>query len=116
MHQNSKKLIALIGSMKSGTSNLYSLLATHPQIDGGLNKEGNYFANNDLDGFSRNFVKTNSTYLLDGSTAYTKPGLNKISAFNIHKAKGEIFSEVFILYIVRDPIDGQQPPMGKAKL
>lgn len=105
MISTNQKLIALIGAMKSGTSNLHSLLSTHPDIDGGKNKEGNFFVHNNLKGFEGNYTQRTSTYLLDGSTAYSKPGQNVAAAENIKAALGRVFSDVYIIYIVRDPIE-----------
>ena len=104
MHEE-KTLIALVGAMKSGTSHLHALLSTHPMIDGGVQKEGDFFVDNETTEFVKNFKKPGAKFVLDGSTAYTKPLSCRKSAEHMAAAIGHMFKDIKILYIVRDPID-----------
>ena len=92
----------LLGSMKSGTSTLYSLLAQHPQVEGALIKEPVYYCKTKRNGpcpvEKYGDVWPNAT--LDGSTSYTKyptfPGVPEAI-----RADG---LEPRFIYIMRDPI------------
>lgn len=98
----------IIGSMKCGTSSLYSYLANHPEICPCKVKEPEFFSEkqwhgkkvayyHDLWTFDRSIHK----YALEASTGYTKYPAEKNVPKNIH---GYGILPKFI-YIIRNPFD-----------
>lgn len=94
----------IIGAMKAGTTSLYRYLNSHPDINGSVIKETNYFC------AETNRKRTQFLYELlfsgrgkwafEASPNYSKYHLNK----NVPEKMHNLLPCVKIIYIVRDPI------------
>jgi hypothetical protein len=99
----------IIGAMKCGTSSLYSYLVGHPEICPVINKEPEYFSENQSHGVEVEryedlwpaFDPSVHRFALEASTGYTKYPAEPNVAANIH-AYG--IRPKFI-YIMRNPFD-----------
>lgn len=96
----------IIGVKKSGTTSLFNLLSTHPDICPCSEKEPNFFNSpvsikDSAITEYHSLFKSSAKYYLDGSVLYSTPGYGPETAKRIFsynpKAK--------LIYIVRDPID-----------
>ena len=109
MKKNSIPQFALIiGSMKSGTSSLFSLLAQHPEVSPCVTKEPEFFVrdekfNEGMNSYFRLWDFESSTHkvALEASTSYTKTP-NFINAAERIKATG---INVKFIYMMRHPVE-----------
>ncbi len=96
---------AIVGAMKSGTSTLHSLLASHHEVDLPAAKETNFFIE------ERNYHKGIEWYLsqfndLTKKLGDASPNYSKAHIFpNVPERLYQHNPEIKILYIVRDPIE-----------
>lgn len=97
----------VIGAMKSGTSTVYNLLKTHPNVAMARGKELNYFVGGEagspcLPNYDDNFDLTPDTLLMgEASPIYT---YNRKGNGVAQKIK-ERFPNAKIAYILRDPLE-----------
>ncbi|MEM7688556.1 MAG: sulfotransferase domain-containing protein [Pseudomonadota bacterium] len=101
--------LIIIGAMKCGTTTLFDILATHPEIAPARIKEPEYFSSDPAPQHEGVATYTDlwpdeaiqaGQYLLEASTGYSKDYTAKISAEQIRAAK----IRPKLIYIVRDPI------------
>lgn len=97
----------IVGAQKCGTSTLFSLLNSHPALEGCSEKEPGFFANIEdwrlqIDGYHSLFQQREGAQYFEASTIYTFYPLRKL----------HIWDDVFdynpnmkIIYIVRNPIE-----------
>ena len=100
--------VLIIGSMKCGTTSLFSYLAQHPEVSACTTKEPNFFAN-DLN-WSKGFDYYKSLWnwdssahkiALEASTAYTR-----IPKFpNAAERIAQTQADFKFIYLVRNPIE-----------
>lgn len=108
MINNSTKFCLIIGAMKSGTTNLFSLLSQHPEIISCNPKEPQFFSKQDefdkgLDFYYSLFKQKDTTQhiALEASTSYTKiPNFTGTT----ERIKKSGINAKFI-YIMRNPFD-----------
>jgi hypothetical protein len=106
------RMVAIVGAMKSGTTGLHRILASHPEIvRNALVKEPEFFARWNQDErklpelaayFAQYpFKSRRHRYALDGSTSYSKT-----PAFSdVYSRMRESGVEFKFIYILRDPLD-----------
>lgn len=101
--------LVIIGAMKSGTSTLFDLLATHPQIAPAAVKEPEFFSRGQghrANQFSRyedlwtEGARSTGKILLEASTGYTKYPISSGVPERMRRSQKN-FS---FIYIMRDPI------------
>ena len=98
----------IIGSMKCGTSSLYSYLAQHPEICPAASKEPEFFSENQGHGVKVekyedlwNFGMSVHRYALEASTGYTKYPMEPNVAKNIR----DYGIKPKFIYVIRNPFD-----------
>lgn len=106
--QETESYLVIIGSMKSGTTTVFSMLADHPQIAPVTPKEPGFFAFDDIyaKGFEWyhglfDFDPTRHQYRLDGSTDYTKAPFVTGVWERMTARKGARYK---LVYIMRHPL------------
>ena len=74
----------IIGAMRCGTTSLFNYLAEHPEICPAINKEPEYFSENQghkvqVDNYNDlwPYYNSNHKYVLEASTGYTKYPVEK---------------------------------------
>ena len=96
--------LAIVGAARSGTSLLAAHLAEHPQIDASAVKEPNYFSRHldrGAEWYDSYFApRATGLYRLDASVSYTFPQFP-----NALEALVTASPSVFVVYVVRDPIE-----------
>jgi len=103
-----ERYVIIIGAMKSGTTTLYEMLATHPQIAPITPKEPGFFAFEDIyaKGFEwfhslSQFDPARHTYRLEASTDYTKaPFVTDVWT----RMQARPNAQYKLIYIMRDPL------------
>lgn len=103
-----RRYILIIGAMKSGTTTLFDVLATHPEIAPAYPKEPGFFAFEEIwskgfDWFDTlfQFDPARHRYRLEGSTDYTKAPF-VTGVWDRMTADPDV--EVKLLYIMRHPL------------
>jgi Sulfotransferase domain len=99
----------IIGAMKAGTTSLYNVLKSHPEINMSLVKEPNFFmVDKDRNGtwhlginWYKNLFRNRLGLTAEASTAYTKFPTVLGIASRIHR----INPNVRLIYLVRHPVD-----------
>lgn len=97
----------VIGAMKAGTTTLHHLLAQHPAILPGVEKELNYFHNEavpsvaDYESLFPSLNKRRVAYTLDSSPNYAKPGRFSRAPIQIASLPGH----KRLIYVLRNPIE-----------
>ena len=102
-----RRYVIIIGAMKSGTTTLFDLLATHPEIAPASDKEPGFFAfedvwNRGFDWFDTlfDYDPARHRYRLEASTDYTKaPFVTGV----LEKMTANPEIEVKLIYIMRHP-------------
>lgn len=102
--------LIIIGAMKAGTSSLFNMLATHPDIIPAITKEPEYFSENQshelktVRDYSELWPGSDDApmgkYLLEASTGYSKFP----SGGDVPRRMKEYGIKPKFIYIVRDPI------------
>lgn len=107
MKQTKKPNFIVIGSMKSGTSTLCSLLGQHPAVFMSSPKEPEFFCKDDIyargwDWYLSLFADArNSAAIGEGSTSYTKAPLFP----KVPERIARHLPDVRLVYIVRHPLE-----------
>lgn len=108
MSQEKPQYVIIIGAMKAGTSALFSALATHPDILGSTDKEPGFWIKDGaheageqayLNWWNR-AAKPDATWLLEGSTHYTKLPSLRSAAVPLKVLRGRCR----FIYLTRDPV------------
>lgn len=113
-----QQYLMIIGAMKAGTTSLFHILESHPDICGSFTKEPNYFCTagadrvtiEDYDDLWPEAESRDYRYLMEASACYTKPPQSHGVAEAI-KARG---MKVKFIYCVRDPIERIQSQVNWA--
>lgn len=102
------RYVIIIGAMKSGTTSLYSWLATHPGICPCRTKEPEFLSRHEAHGIRVgryqdlwDFDPSKHEYVLEGSTGYTKYPLER----GVPERIKEHGIRPRFLYILRDPFE-----------
>jgi hypothetical protein len=103
------KHLIIIGAMKCGTTTLFDLLATHPEISPSIRKEPEFFSENQghklqgitdyIDLWPAEALEAGN-YLLEASTGYTKYPSEK----NVAQRMSDYGIKPKIIYMVREPL------------
>lgn len=106
---NMKANVFLIGSQKSGTTTLASLLGKHPEINVSEPKEPHFFTHNysnGLEWYGDTFIKSESKIYLDASTTYSMASISRKEGVldNVPEKIYEYNPNSKFIYILRDPI------------
>lgn len=106
MNDSRWRFALIVGAMKSGTSNLFSVLSQHPQIAGCNLKEPNFFS--DEREFSKGFSYYQDLWdwdpavhsvALEASTTYTKYPRCEAAERIVEAGK-----DFRLIYIMRNPL------------
>lgn len=102
--------LLLIGAQKAGTTTLASLLARHPDIALGKEKEPDFYARNwhrGPDWYRANYPEPDIPWLIDASTSYTAGFHDPDTGAPMPIADriAQTVSDPRFLFVLRDPVD-----------
>lgn len=107
-----KNYIFIVGSMKSGTTSLFSYLEQHPQIAASRDKEPCFFSRSDIFAKGYNWYESlwdwnpaSHKIAMEGSTSYTRIPTYSNAAEEIQRFQSRTNSSIKFIYIVRHPIE-----------
>lgn len=102
--------LIVVGAQKAGTTTLVSLLAQHPEIEVGREKEPDFFTRNFHRGeewLKANYTRLDATWLVDASTsctaAYVDPETG--SPYAVGERMRALVPDARLIYVLRDPVE-----------
>ncbi len=115
MMERPERLALIIGAMKSGTTSLFDLLATHPEVAGSRYKEPEYFSKSGVSSTEREHDRpyldlwqhwdpSRHRLALEASTAYTMPHAQS-PADGVARFAERWGADVRLVYIMRHPVE-----------